>query len=87
MTTINLWRGGSFLVQALQSNYTPVHIFVSDRWSTGKVKANDMQYCSHYSSTILKHHHVFNSFNGPINSLLIWPSLKTVLSLDSKPLG
>ena len=34
----------SFLIQALQSNSTPVLIFVSDRWGTGKLKANDMQY-------------------------------------------
>ena len=34
----------SFVVQALQGNSSPVYIFVSDRWSTGKLKANDMQY-------------------------------------------
>ena len=34
----------SFVVQALQSNSTLVYIFVSDRWGTGKQKADDMQY-------------------------------------------
>ncbi|CAF1321904.1 unnamed protein product [Adineta steineri] len=34
----------SFVVQALQTNGTEAFIFVSDRWGTGKQKANDMQY-------------------------------------------
>ncbi|CAF1474852.1 unnamed protein product [Adineta ricciae] len=34
----------SFVIEALQKNDTSVFIFVSDRWGTGKKKANDMQY-------------------------------------------
>jgi beta-xylosidase len=34
----------SFVVQAMQSNSTLAYIFVSDRWGTGALKSQDMQY-------------------------------------------